>query len=203
MALIETAAQLIADEGPAQLTLRRLANEVGTSTMAVYTHFGGMEELRREVRVEGFNRLRDHLAAVPETDDPVHDLVELGGAYYLNAVRNPNLYRAIFMDAPVGGEYVGLDTFEVLVRCVQRCIDAGRFTDGDALAMAGQFWAASHGAIALQIAGLFSPDDAAACFAGVGTNLIAAFSTEADRPRVTPRTRSRRRDASLRSSARR
>src|SRR5688572_6299691 len=98
VALIEAAARLIAAEGPARLTLRRLAHEVGTSTMAVYTHFGGMDEVRREVRREGFARLGAHLSGTPTTDDPVADLGLLGVAYYVNAVTNPNLYRAMFME---------------------------------------------------------------------------------------------------------
>ena len=56
-ALIEAAARLIATEGASGLTLRRVADAVGTSTMAIYTHFGGMPELRRAVRREGFARL--------------------------------------------------------------------------------------------------------------------------------------------------
>src|SRR4051812_34653733 len=47
MALIDAAARLIATEGLGGLTLRRVTEEVGTSTMAVYTHFGGMPELRQ------------------------------------------------------------------------------------------------------------------------------------------------------------
>ena len=64
-AFIETAAQLIATEGSSGLTLRRVADQVGTSTMAVYTHFGGMDELRQEVRREGFGRLAEHLKDEP------------------------------------------------------------------------------------------------------------------------------------------
>ena len=177
MALVETAAELIAAEGPAQLSSRRLAKEVGTSTMAVYTHFGGMDELRREVRREGFNRLRDHLSAVPRTDDPMADMSELGTAYYVNAVTNPHLYRAMFMDGPVGEDDadVGADTFEQLVDAVQRCIDAGQFGPGDALAMAQQLWAVSHGVVALQLAHLMEPDVAQQTLRAAAGSLIVGF----------------------------
>src|SRR5437764_15477988 len=87
-ALIEASARLIATEGSAALTLRRVADEVGTSTMAIYTHFGGMPELRRAVRREGFNRLAAYLVEVDATNDPVADLACLGLAYYNNAVAN-------------------------------------------------------------------------------------------------------------------
>src|SRR5437588_9466561 len=98
LALVESAARLIAEEGNAGLTLRRLADEVGTSTMAIYTHFGGMPELREEVRGEGFARLRAHLEAVEDTGDAVADLAVLGAAYYANGTTNPNLYRVMFME---------------------------------------------------------------------------------------------------------
>src|SRR5205809_5511935 len=100
-ALLETAADLIATAGPGSLTLRAVAEEVGTSTMAVYTHFGGMPELRRAVRSEGFASLAAHLARVPAGDDAVADLALLGGAYYDSAAGNPHLYRVMFMEQPL------------------------------------------------------------------------------------------------------
>jgi len=178
VALIERAAAIIATEGPARLTLRRLAAEVGTSTMAVYTHFGGMDELRREVRREGFDRLGQHLASVRTTDDPVADVGLLGVAYYSNAVDNPNLYRAMFMDGPVdeADAEVGLDTFDQLVTAVQRCIDAGRFEPDDAVEMATQLWAISHGVVTLQLAHLLSPERAQSCLIVGGEHLLASFA---------------------------
>ena len=177
MALVEKAAELIAAEGPGNLSLRKLATAVGTSTMAVYTHFGGMDELRREVRREGFNRLRDHLTAVPRTDDPIADMDQLGTAYYVNAVTNPHLYRAIFMEGPVdtGDVETGLDTFMQLVDAVQRCIDAGAFEPGDAYFMAQQLWAVSHGVVTLELAGLFEPEVAQECLRAGATNLMRSF----------------------------
>jgi AcrR family transcriptional regulator len=182
MALIETAAELIAAEGPAQLTLRKLAKAVGTSTMAVYTHFGGMDELRREVRREGFDRLRQHLSAVPRTDDPVADISALGAAYYINAVTNPNLYRAMFMEGPVGEDdaEVGADTFLQLVDAVQRCVDAGAFA-GDATEMATQMWALSHGVVTLELAHLLEPAVAQDCLRAGGGNLMRAFAGDVTR----------------------
>src|SRR5688572_29989951 len=104
VALLESAARIIAEEGPSRLTLRRLANEVGASTMVVYTHFGSMPEVRREVRREGFARLGAQLAAVEVTGDPVADYFVLGWAYFRNGTQDPNLYRAMFLDGPVDAE---------------------------------------------------------------------------------------------------
>ena len=54
--LVEAAARVLAEEGPSAVSARRLANEVGASTMVVYTHFGGMDHVLGHVRREGFRR---------------------------------------------------------------------------------------------------------------------------------------------------
>jgi AcrR family transcriptional regulator len=180
MALLETAARILATEGPGKLTLRRLANEVGTSTMAVYTHFGGMTELRRAIRREGFARLGARQAAVATTGDPVADVWALGMAYHANAIENPNLYQAMFMDGPVDATDagVGLGTFDQLVTAVQRCIDAGRFEPADPVGLATQLWAIVHGLVTLELAGLLPSARALPCLAAGARNLMTAFGDD-------------------------
>jgi AcrR family transcriptional regulator len=148
--------------------------------MAIYTHFGGMEELRREVRREGFARLRDHLAAVPETSDPLADLALLGWAYYSTASENPNLYRAMFLDGPLDDDDLttGADTFGQLVAGVTRCIQAGHFCDADPVELATQLWASSHGLISLQFANLLSPEQTQAHLIEIGRRLIIGYEAD-------------------------
>src|SRR2546423_12613485 len=127
-ALIAAAARLVATEGPGALTLRRVTEEVGTATMAIYTHFGGMPELRHAVRREGFARLAGRVARVKRTDDPVADVVVLGFAYYQNAVENPELYRVMFMEQPIDAAdaELGWDVFNGLVAARRPAPAAGR-----------------------------------------------------------------------------
>ncbi|HEY8546369.1 MAG TPA: TetR/AcrR family transcriptional regulator [Acidimicrobiales bacterium] len=177
VALIEAAARITAEEGRDALTLRRLAAEVGASTMAVYTHFGGMTELRRAVRREGFARLAAHLARVDDTDDPVADVIALGAAYYRMALANPHLYRAMFMDGKVDDEdaHVGLETYQPLLRGVGRCLDAGRFSPATPHELARQVWATLHGFVSLHIAGMIAPRDAAEGLESATRSFLVAF----------------------------
>lgn len=143
--LIAVAARLLAQEGQAALTLRRVASEAGTSTMAVYTHFGGMEELKREVRRRGYAALAEALeAAQPELED-------LCRAYNAFAREQPDLYRVMFMEAPLdeadAAECAG--TFDILV--------AGA---GGDVALATELWAAGHGVATLELSGLLPPEQA-------------------------------------------
>ena len=153
-ALVDVGARLIAERVP--LSTRRLAAEVGTSTSAVYTHFGSMDELRGAIRKVGFGRLAEHLRRCEVTDDPVADLVKQGWAYCRNARVNPNMYRAMFMEpAAATDAEVGLYTFQMLVDGNQRAIDEGRFEDQGAWEMATRLWASTHGTVALHLAGMF------------------------------------------------
>ena len=158
--LLEEAARLLGEEGPSALSTRRLAREVGTSTMAVYTHFGGMPALVRAVVAEGFARLETRVGAVPTTDDELADLRALAAAYLANARENPHLYAVMFGSASLGGyrlhddeRAVGLVAFGQLVAGIARAMDAGRLRAGDPAAAAAQVWTALHGYVMIELAG--------------------------------------------------
>ena len=170
--LIEAAARLLAEQGPLALSTRRLAAAVGTSTMAVYTHFGGMDDLVRAVVHEGFERLNERMRSVGQTDDPVSDVVALGDAYRCNAREHEHQYAAMFGGSSLGGfsltdedRQYGRFTLETLVAAVIRCMDEGRFRADDPQTVAHQMWIALHGLVTLELGGyLIQPYDAEACF---------------------------------------
>ncbi len=185
VALIEEAARLVATEGRAGLTLRRLARAVGTSTMAIYTHFGSMDELRREVRREGFARLQGRLARVPQTDDPIADLALLGLTYYASAAAAPNLYRAMFMDGPIDDvdQPTGLETFMYLVHGIARCIESlclPKVAGVDPAELALELWAVTHGLVSLQLAHLLEPGEAERRIQSIGGSLLSAWGADQD-----------------------
>lgn len=176
--LVDAAARLLG-EGPRAMTTRRLAEVVGSSTMAVYTHFQGMGELRHAVKKEGFDRLAAHLDAVNVTDDPVADVAASGGAYFFNALANPHLYRFMFMEPPSDDdEDVGEATFETLVAGVERAIQAGRFAKADAYSLATQLWSMTHGIVTLHLAALMTLEEAIQCLIEMGKNLFVAFGDD-------------------------
>jgi len=191
-ALVDAAAQLLAEEGSQALTTRRLADMVGTSTMSVYTHFRGMPELRRTLRVEGFRRFAEYLDRVDVRDDAVAELVELAAAYVKNAARNPHLYRFMFMEKPDDEDaQVGVETFERLVEAVARAVDAGRFT-GRPRDLALQLWVAGHGAVSLMLAGQLSLADAQSLINATALNLVVGFGDDPARARRSLRAALRR-----------
>jgi AcrR family transcriptional regulator len=71
--LLDAAGRKLEQSGPEALQARGLTAEVGMSTQAVYTHFGGMPGLLQAFAADGFARFARHVAVTPETDDPVAD----------------------------------------------------------------------------------------------------------------------------------
>ncbi|MGE5287898.1 MAG: TetR/AcrR family transcriptional regulator [Micromonosporaceae bacterium] len=184
--LIETAARLLAEEGPGALSTRRLAAEAGTSTMAVYTYFGGMDDLVRAMVREGFTMLNDRMSAVAETEDPASDVAALGLAYRRNAIEHRHLYSVMFGGSNLAGFRLtdedrqhGRYTLEILVKTVTRCMAAGRFAAGDAELVAHQMWIAVHGLVTLELGGyLPEPYDADTCFDALVRGLLIGAGDE-------------------------
>jgi AcrR family transcriptional regulator len=160
--VIDVAARLLDEEGTAALSTRRLAKELGVSTMAVYTHFGSMGEVFKAVAEEAFARFADALDAVPVTDDPFVDLANQAAAYRAFANANGHLYSVMF-----GGLFLkwhvessdvpnAAPTFQVLVDAVARVIDAGVFRPADPVEVAYQLWITLHGFVQLELTDTFS-----------------------------------------------
>ncbi|SDJ06321.1 transcriptional regulator, TetR family [Frankineae bacterium MT45] len=172
--LLTAALRLLADEGPQALQARRVAAEIGASTMAVYTYFGGMTQLLEAVAVQGFVTFGAGLGGVPANDDSLVHLFSIALAYRDFALKNPNLYRLMFglsaEKSPAGVDFTagqpsaagpeGAAAFGYLLDGVTRVMESGRINQGDPMSAALQLWSAMHGYVLLEIAGFFGPDGA-------------------------------------------
>ncbi len=187
--LIESAARLIAERGSKDVSIRQIAREAGTSTMAIYTHFGGIDELRAAVRSEGFGRLQAAMKRVRRTRDTVADLILMGAAYTHTALQEPNLYQAMFFEGPVADsdKAEGDEAFAQLREAVERCMANGRFGSTEPALPATELWAFQHGLIALHLAGLLQRSEMLATLNQGGLRLLRAFG---DDPRAIGRSAS-------------
>jgi len=208
--MLSAAVGLLHEHGPDALQTRRVAGAAGTSTMAVYTHFGGMRGLIAEVAEEGLRQF-DAALAVPETADPVADILTIGAAYRRYASKHPHMYRLMFgstsahgINAPTANVLtLTIDdihqrhpSFARVVRAVRRCMLAGRIgsrspaeaevqapADEQVVATAAQFWTLIHGFVMLELAGFYGPDGAAVApvLTALTTNLLVALGDTPER----------------------
>jgi len=96
-ALLDRAAQVIAEQGVEAISLRALARDLGVSHAAPSRHFADRRALLCELAKQGFRRSADAMAAGAEQagDDPVARYRALGRSYVRFARENPSYFRAI------------------------------------------------------------------------------------------------------------
>lgn len=211
--LLLAAVGLLNEHGPDALQTRKVAGAAGTSTMAVYTHFGGMRTLIAEVAEEGLRQF-DAALTVPQTDDPVADLMATGIAYRRYAIERPHMYRLMFGSTSAHGinapahNVLTLSLSEIsdrypsfahVVRGVHRSMLAGRITGGSAsddasvVAIAAQFWTLIHGFVMLELAGYYGGENAAVgpVLASMTNNLLVALGDSPERVERSQRSAAR------------
>jgi AcrR family transcriptional regulator len=188
-ALLKAAARLIAQGGPQSLSARRLATASGLSTMAVYTYFGSMNGIVREIAREGFERLQRLFLLVEQSADPVADMAMFGQVYHYNAVTNAHVFEVMFGASNLSGfaltdedRQIGRYTLGTVVECAERCIAAGRFMPGDPVLIAHQMWLGVHGMSVLELGRyLVPPYDGDRLFGALLVSLMVGAGDEQSR----------------------
>ena len=161
--LLDIASELLEQEGPQALSMRRISEKAGCSTMMLYTLFGGKEGLAEGLYREGFRRLQEALDAVDEKDLLKH-LKELNRTYRRVALENSAYYSVMF-DKPIAefqpGEesrLIAWQSIQNLINTIQTCINEKLFQDDNAEMMAMELWTLAHGLVSVELAGYLSEE---------------------------------------------
>jgi AcrR family transcriptional regulator len=155
--LVAATFQLLREEIPTDLTVRRIAAVAGTTTMALYTGFGSRDRLLDVVYARGFEQLGERLAPAALVADPAQAALELLGAYRAFALANPGLYGLLFervlpgFDPSPEVRSTALDTtFGLLAAQAGRLLGVDP-QDAAARELAYTLWAMTHGLVSLEL----------------------------------------------------
>jgi AcrR family transcriptional regulator len=97
-ALLLAAESLVELHGPNAVSVRAVAEAVGTTTRAVYSVFGSKDGLLEALATRLFEMLGDAIDAVPPTDDPVADVIAASlYGFRRTALEHPSLYALVFL----------------------------------------------------------------------------------------------------------
>ncbi|MBT2231027.1 TetR/AcrR family transcriptional regulator [Nonomuraea sp. NEAU-A123] len=95
--LLEAAVRVLREQGAPHLTLRRVAEEARTSTMGIYTCFGGRAGLLEAVYRYGFDVLREMLlGSLHGHAEPRDRIMAVAYGYREFALADPALYALMF-----------------------------------------------------------------------------------------------------------
>lgn len=157
--ILAAAERIFVEVGYEGATIRRIADEVGLSSTALYMHFSEKSEILHEICRLAFARLQAaNEAVVAEGGAPEVVLRKLMEAYVDFGFENPNAYRLTYLTRPIeardgaqsAAQMLGGDLFKAFEAIVEQVAAAGRLR-GDAKASAQTLWAGSHGIVSLMI----------------------------------------------------
>ena len=189
--ILVAARTLVQAEGYERLTLRKVAQRMGYSPMALYSYFADKHALLLALAQEGFERLADRLRHRVPTE-PLAALRQTMTAYVEYGVENPQEYRIVFMfpepkrkAAKTGAEMAREQdhaAFALLLQQVKGCLEAGTLS-GDALLVATLLWAGMHGVTSLLITFPGFPfGERVGYVAAMADPLLAGLGTRSERP---------------------
>jgi AcrR family transcriptional regulator len=185
-ALLAAAERLIDEQGPDAASVRAVADEVDTTTRAVYSVFGSKLGLLEALATRLFEDLSEAIDAVPVTDDPAVDLVEVGVQGFRKTVlAHPSLYRLVFLrvvpDLELGPDFgrVAYGAFGRMQARVERLEPAGSHGGQEVHERALAFHALTEGLGSMEVRGqMLAGVDAERVWRSALTWMVRGFARE-------------------------
>lgn len=155
--ILHAAEHIFVQEGYHGATIRKIAEEVGLSSTALYMHFRDKSEILVQICEDAFAQLiaqNDEIIALKL--EPLPRVRRMLEAYIEFGLTNPNAYQLVFASPPGALSKEKQDAMNALgMRCYERfsgavraLAEAGRLR-GDVDAAAQISWAAAHGLVSL------------------------------------------------------
>jgi AcrR family transcriptional regulator len=143
--------------------MRQLAAELGVSPMTPYRYFKDKDDILAAVRTNGFNRFAEALEkAFAKGGSAKAKSSAVGEAYLSFAFEHPQTYKLMFdLNQPNESDYPDLvaanrRAHETQTAYVKELVAAGVLA-GDPDEIGRMFWAATHGAVGLELSGKLPP----------------------------------------------
>lgn len=156
--ILQAAERIFIAEGYQGATIRRIADEVGVSSTALYMHFRDKDEILLEIcdgAIQELLRINTEISAQPI--DAVARVRLMLDAYMDFALDNPNAYQLVFCgpsgllseDKQQMTRDLGDRCYDKFVGVVREIGASGRLRTGNVESAAQALWTACHGLVAL------------------------------------------------------
>ena len=165
--ILQAAHALFDAEGAQAVSMRRVADAVGISAMAIYRHFPNRDALLKRLSDDSFQHAAQDWSAKVRATDPRKRLLQVMEPYLDYALSHPHLFDHAFSvrrdDArrfPEDFRARQSPTLNLVADTIDAGIRAGVLRKADPWDAAMTVWAHAHGLVALYRAGRFSYDQA-------------------------------------------
>ena len=158
--MLAAAERIFVEHGYEGATIRKIADEVGLSSTALYMHFADKGEILHEICRETFERLiAGNRRVMDEAGTADERLTRILQAYIDFGFENPNAYRLVYLTRPIeardgaqsAAQQLGGELFASFQAVIDQIGAEGRLINGDARLTAQLFWSGIHGVVSLVI----------------------------------------------------
>jgi AcrR family transcriptional regulator len=141
-AILNAARTLFLAEGYANVSMRKIAEQIEYSPGAIYSYFPGKEDIFFALAEEGLQFLRGHCAC-DDCDEaaPLQQVREAFWRFYTFSKEQPEYFSLIFVDSAVPRISRDWERFSFvrdlrhdIEHQIQRCLDEGKFPGADSAA---------------------------------------------------------------------
>ena len=157
------ARKLLDKEGAEAVTMRRVAQAVGITPMAIYRHYPDRAALLNALADTGFQELAESLKAKRFTGDLETRLAKMADLYLDHAMENPRLFELMFLAKREGARQYPSDfkdrqspTATLMADVIVEAMRQGELKEDDYWEITFEIGALSHGLIMLYLGGRVS-----------------------------------------------
>jgi AcrR family transcriptional regulator len=158
----ETALRLFEADGETGVSMRRVANAVGITPMAIYHHFADRRSLLNFVVDREFAKYLQSFQALPQRGSYESRLLTCMDAYIDYAFTHPRIFDYVFAEPRPGARRYPEDfrarrspTLNPVADLLQKAMEAGYLKQDDVWELAMEMWAHTHGYVSLYRGGRF------------------------------------------------
>ena len=161
--ILDATGRIFVEHGYEGATIRKIADEVGLSSTALYMHFPDKRAILAEICREAFETLLEQSRRIAQSEaSPEDKLYAMVAGYARFALKHPNAYSLIYMTRPSeakegaedAAQAMGAELFREFLAPVEQLDRDGRLTQSVEVA-AQALWASAHGVVSLRITKLY------------------------------------------------
>lgn len=159
--ILDAASKMFATEGYANVSMRKLAEQIEYSPTTIYLYFKDKNDLLAQICEETFAMLYREITEIERQSQSALDCLQKGARKYIEfGLQHPNHYEVTFIsplwNSLTDGDYayegsMGERTFNYLRSLVAAAVAEGALKTGDVDAMSQTLWAGMHGVTSLLI----------------------------------------------------
>jgi AcrR family transcriptional regulator len=156
--ILEAAERIFIAEGYEGATIRKIADEVGVSSTALYMHFQDKGRILLEISERTLTQLLERNREITAKKlDAVVTVRMMLETYMRWGLEHPNSYQLVYSAPrpsstwPEDTRDLSIQCYEIFAKLVREIAAAGRLRLGDGDSVAQALWMSCHGVVALMI----------------------------------------------------